>query len=78
LCGGYKEATFIAELYKKRFNDRNIIVSTSTEKTAKTLDRFKKDGGLLFATRNYNTGISLEGELLEHTILITSFQIQKP
>jgi Rad3-related DNA helicase len=70
LCGWYKEATFIAELYKKRFNDRNIITATSSEKTVKTLARFKKEGGLLFATRNYNTGISLEGELLEKLFIL--------
>lgn len=70
LCGGYKEAAFISDLYREKYGDVNVIHSDPTVKTSSTIDRFKREGGILFAIRNYNTGISLEGELLERLFIV--------
>ena len=70
LCGGYKEASFLAKVYKAKYLTNNIIVASPNEKTSTTVSKFKKDGGILFATRNYNTGISLEGNLLEKLYIL--------
>ena len=34
------------------------------------MSKFKQQGGLLFAVRNYNTGLSLEGEMLENLYIL--------
>jgi len=70
ICGGYKEAAYLAELYRLKYNDRIIHTSIPTEKPLTTLGKFKKNGGIFFATKNYATGTSLEGKELENLFII--------
>jgi Rad3-related DNA helicase len=70
LCGGYQEAKFIASLFNKKYPLVNILIANINEKTTTTIEKFKNKGGILFATRNYNTGVSLENKLLEKLYLL--------
>jgi len=69
LCGGYTETKYMAELYRLKYNDRIIHCSTPAEKVSSTIEKFRKNGGILFATKNYNTGISLVGGELERLFI---------
>jgi len=69
-CGGYKEAHYISNLYKSLFNDVNVIAANQNNSSAQTLKEFKQNGGLLFATRDYGTGVTLKGELLENIFIL--------
>jgi len=70
LCGGYKEAKYLSELYRLKYNDTIIDCANTKEKVFTTVEKFKKNGGILFATKNYGTGLSLEGKLLEKLFII--------
>jgi len=72
LCSGYKEVKYLAIQYEKSFNkdEVNIIYANTKEKPSQTLKRFKEQGGILFATKNYGIGISLEEELLEKLFIL--------
>jgi len=70
LCSGYKEAKYLFSLYSLMFDEEGLHCSIPTEKPMTTLARFKKEGGVLFATKNYGTGTSLEGELLVNLFII--------
>jgi len=70
LCSGYKECKYLAETYRLKYNDAIIHYANTKEKTYATVEKFKKRGGLLFATKNYGTGLSLEGELLEKLFIL--------
>jgi len=70
LCGGYRECKYLAEIYKLKYGDAVIHYSNTEEKTYATLEKFKEQGGILFATKNYGTGISLEGKLLEKMFIL--------
>jgi len=71
LCGGYLEANYLATLYKEMFQeDKNIIIAETTKTVQQTVKQFRENGGMLFATRNYNTGLSLEGSTLEKLFIL--------
>jgi Rad3-related DNA helicase len=70
LCGGYQEAKFLTTLFNKKYPSINTVTANINEKTNTTLARFKEQGGILFATRNYNTGVSLDKKLLEKLYLL--------
>lgn len=71
LCGGYKEAKYLHDTYCKRYKSNvPLDYAKPSEKTFQTVSRFKQQGGLLFAVRNYNTGLSLEGEMLENLYIL--------
>ena len=70
LCGGYKEAQYLAALYKHKYGDTKTHHANTREKTHQTVDRFRRDGGILFGTKNYGLGLSLEGEALERMYLL--------
>lgn len=70
LCGGYLEAKFLHDLYKKNYPEARTHYAKPSVKTSITLNNFREEGGILFATRNYNTGISLENKELEKLYII--------
>lgn len=70
LCGGYKESKFLANLYSLKYSNERVHYANTREKASHTIERFKEEGGVLFGTRNYNTGISLKGELLEELFIL--------
>lgn len=71
LCSGYKEAEFLANLYRLKYENENVIhYSKPSEKPMVTLTRFKKEGGVFFATKNYGTGTSLEGDYLVNLFIL--------
>ncbi len=69
-CGGYKEADYMKRRYDKIFGDVNTICSDRQKTTVQTKNEFEKDGGILFATRMFNTGVSLEGSSLERLFIL--------
>ena len=69
-CGGYKEAEVLSSLYASLYKDMNILKANKKQKSHQTINDFKKQGGLLFATRDYGIGISLKGKLLENLFLL--------
>ncbi len=69
-CGGYKEAEYLASLYRKLFNDVKVHYANKNQTSTHTLVEFKKNGGVLFATRDYGTGVTLKGELLENIFIL--------
>ena len=69
-CSGYKETEYMSSLYKKLFDDAIIYYSNKKQASSHTLREFKETGGILFATREYGTGITLKGELLENIFLL--------
>lgn len=69
-CGGYKEANILAELYTKSFDDMKIHKANRLQTSTQTLEDFKQNGGLLFATRDYGIGVSLKGKLLENIFIL--------
>jgi len=69
-CSGYKEAEYLACLYKKVFSDIGIHYANKNQTSTHTLAEFKKSGGVLFATRDYGTGVTLKGELLENIFIL--------
>lgn len=70
LCGGYKECKYLSELYALKHNSVNILSANINEKTFRTVEKFKQQGGILFATKNYGLGLSLEGKLLEKLFIL--------
>ena len=70
LCGGYKEATLLYNLMALKYKEVKTLCVSPNVKTNQTLKIFKREGGILFATRNYNTGTSLEGELMEKLYIL--------
>jgi len=70
LCGGYKEAKFLSELFQIKYPNSKVIHANTSEKSTQTIQRFKQNGGILFATREYNTGISLEGDALTRLFIL--------
>ena len=69
-CSGYKEAEYLASLYKKLFDDVEVHYANKNQTSTHTLIEFKKSGGVLFATRDYGTGVTLKGELLENIFIL--------
>ena len=69
-CGGYKEAELLSGLYLTFYNDMNILKANKQQKSFQTINDFKKQGGLLFATRDYGVGVSLKAELLENLFVL--------
>lgn len=65
LCSGYKETKFLSELFIKKYPNERVHHANTLEKSTHTISRFKEEGGVLFGTRDYNTGISLAGDALE-------------
>jgi len=75
LCGGYTEAYILSERYKELFpTDEIVLCSNKQEKTNSTIERFLNSGKIkptiLFATRNFGTGVSLAGEALINLYLL--------
>ncbi len=69
-CSGYKEAEYLASIYKKLFDDEKVHHANKSQTSSHTLIEFKKSGGVLFATRDYGTGVTLKGELLENIFIL--------
>lgn len=69
-CSGYKEAEYLASIYKKLFDDEKVHYANKNQASTHTLIEFKKSGGVLFATRDYGTGVTLKGELLENIFIL--------
>jgi len=70
LCGGYKECEYLAGKYSLIYGDRKVHYANPKEKRFQTIERFKKEGGVLFATKDYGVGVSLEGKLLEKLYIL--------
>lgn len=69
-CGGYKVASIMGEYFKQKFPEVPITIADPKSKTTQTIKDFKQKGGVLFATRNFNTGMSLEGKHLEKLFIL--------
>jgi len=69
-CGGYKEAEYLADLYGSLYNDAVIHVANRNKSSMHTLKDFRHKGGILFATRDYGTGVTLKGKLLENIFIL--------
>ncbi len=59
----------VTSLRKIRINE-NLHFARRTESTSRTLERFKKEGGILVGTSNYGTGLNLPGKLLEKLFIV--------
>jgi len=71
LCSGYKEAQYLAKLYALKYKKEcTVHYSEPSVKPMITLKRFKKEGGIFFATKNYGTGTSLEGDYLVNLFIL--------
>lgn len=70
LAGSYDDVDFIKKRLLKMDKSLKIISSERGIPMSYTINHFKKEGGVLIATRNYNTGISLEKEQLERLFII--------
>ncbi|WP_152184399.1 helicase C-terminal domain-containing protein [Sulfurimonas indica] len=69
IAGGFKEVEYIGRELES-LNLKNIITAHPNEKTITTIKRFTNTGGILVGTRNYGTGISLDGEQLERLYIV--------
>ncbi|RLD47245.1 MAG: hypothetical protein DRI86_00945 [Bacteroidetes bacterium] len=70
ICGGYAEATYLSDLFSKYYPDILTHCSSRSINTFAQIEKFKRTGGILFATRNYNTGINLEEKSMEKLFLL--------
>ena len=64
LVGGFAEVEAI-QSYLEKMADVPIVTAQRGKSVQSVVERFKKIGGILIATRNYGTGIDLHGKLLE-------------
>jgi len=73
-CGGYKAAEYLAKKYMKIYDDVPVHYASPKKSSVHVLKDFEKidykKGGLLFATRDYGVGVSLEGKKLENIFLL--------
>jgi len=69
-CSGYKEVEYLSNLYKILFDDVKIHNASKFQTSTQTLKEFRNVGGILFATRDYGTGVTLKGKLLENIFIL--------
>lgn len=69
-CSGYREAEYLSDLYRNIFSDMKVHNANKNQTSSHTLSNYKKTGGILFATRDYGTGVTLKGELLENIFIL--------
>lgn len=70
VAGSYAEAKAIHKRLAELLPGENIVCADFTTTQKQTLDRFKKEGGILVGTRTYATGIDLPGGELEKLYLV--------
>lgn len=69
-AGGYQECHTLANKLSEVLSDTHIDYAKPSNSASQTIKEFEKRGGILVATRNYMTGISLKGKLLENVFLL--------
>jgi len=65
IAGSFAETEAIGLALEKLIPDTALTIAKSSMKTIIGIKNFIEKGGILVATRNYGTGISLNGKLLE-------------
>lgn len=71
LCGSYHEAETIGQYFKEIVDGKvNTIIAERNKSATATIELFEKKGGVLFAIRNYGTGVNLPGYKLENLFIV--------